>query len=131
MWIFIEERFRGHDHAVHAVTALRGLLFDEGRLQRVRMLERAQAFERGDAAVLRAADGNAAGAHSVSVHDDGARAALAESAPESGAVQFEVIAQDIEERGGGIGVHNPSLVIHSKRDSRHATLLSSSELGEI
>src|SRR5260370_16178064 len=73
MWIFIEEHFRGHDHAVHAVTALRGLLFDEGRLERVRMLERAQAFEGRYAAILRAADGNAAGAHGASVHDDGAR----------------------------------------------------------
>ena len=25
-----EQRFRGHDHAVEAVAALRGLLFDEG-----------------------------------------------------------------------------------------------------
>src|SRR5260370_5490332 len=56
MRIFIEEPFRGHDHAVHAVTALRGLLFDAGRPNRVRMLERAQAFERRDASVLRAAD---------------------------------------------------------------------------
>ena len=39
-----------HNHAVHAVAALRRLLLDERRLQRVRMLERAQAFERGDLA---------------------------------------------------------------------------------
>src|SRR3954453_10617751 len=39
---------RFHNHAVDAVTALRGLLLDESALDRVRLLWRAEAFERDD-----------------------------------------------------------------------------------
>ena len=37
MRVLIEQGFGAHDHAVHAVAALRGLLFDESSLDRVRM----------------------------------------------------------------------------------------------
>src|SRR3546814_21148732 len=44
--VFVEQRLRGHDHAVDAVAALRGLLVDEGLLARVRLVDRAEPFER-------------------------------------------------------------------------------------
>ncbi len=43
-----EERRRFHDHAVDAVAALGGLFLDEGALHRMRLLRRAEAFERDD-----------------------------------------------------------------------------------
>ena len=47
-WLLVlgEERRRLHDHAVDAVAALRGLLVDEGLLHRMRLLRRAEAFQR-------------------------------------------------------------------------------------
>src|SRR3546814_10671908 len=40
--VFVEQRLRGHDHAVDAVAALRGLLVDEGLLDRVRLVDRSE-----------------------------------------------------------------------------------------
>src|SRR6266540_7412982 len=48
--IAIEQLFRRHDHATNAVAALRRLLLDEGTLQRMRLVERADAFYRRDLA---------------------------------------------------------------------------------
>ena len=41
----VEQRLGRHDHAVAAVAALAGLLLDEGLLQRVQLLDRAQALD--------------------------------------------------------------------------------------
>src|SRR5687768_10803362 len=46
-WIFLQHRRRSHDPAVHAVAALRHLLGDVRGLQRVRLLRRAEALDRG------------------------------------------------------------------------------------
>ena len=43
-----KEGGRLHDHAVDAVAALHRLLLDEGALQRLRIFQRAQAFEGDD-----------------------------------------------------------------------------------
>src|SRR5437870_4903199 len=51
IWIAIQQRLCGHDHAVGAVTALSGLLVDEGPLQRVRFLEGTQSLQGGDLVV--------------------------------------------------------------------------------
>ena len=40
--IFLQQGRRRHEHAVDAVTALRGLMFDEGRDQRMRRRSRAR-----------------------------------------------------------------------------------------
>src|SRR6185503_12731579 len=42
-----------HHHPAHAVTALRRLLGDERRLQRMRLVRRAEAFDRRDAPTRR------------------------------------------------------------------------------
>ena len=46
--ILVEERLGGQDDAAQAEAALRGLLVDERLLNRMRLLGRAQAFERRD-----------------------------------------------------------------------------------
>ena len=53
---FIEQGFRGHDHAVDAVAALRRLLINESLLNLVEFLGCAQTFYRGDPLVLYGAD---------------------------------------------------------------------------
>src|SRR3954470_14607537 len=74
--IAIEQRLGAHDHAVDAVAALSGLLGDEGTLQRMRLLERAEALERDDLGALQRVDRRHAGAHRLPVHQHGAGAAL-------------------------------------------------------
>ena len=50
----VEQRLRGDEHPRDAISALRGLLVDEGLLQRVRIARGSQPLERGD---LRTDDG--------------------------------------------------------------------------
>ena len=89
--------FVRHDHAVDAVAALHRLLVDEGLLDFVHFLGRAQTFEGGDRFILRGADGSDAGANGVAVHDDSASSALRQAAAELGAVQLEIITQSVEQ----------------------------------
>ena len=46
--LIAQQRRRGHDPAVQAIAALRCLFLDEGRLQHVRVLRRAEAGEGDD-----------------------------------------------------------------------------------
>ena len=50
--ILVQQRLGVHENPVHAEAALRGLLFDERALQRVRVRRAAEPFERGDGPVL-------------------------------------------------------------------------------
>src|SRR5215831_7188219 len=63
MWVAVEQRLRGHQHAVDAVAALRGLLVDEGLLQRMRLLHRAEPLDGGDLGRAEPSDRRHAGAH--------------------------------------------------------------------
>ena len=94
-----QERRRLHDHAVDAVAALRGLLVDEGLLHRMRLLRRAEAFERHHLLPgVHRRQRRDAGAHRRAVDVDRASAALAEPAAEARAVKAEIVAQRIEQR---------------------------------
>ncbi len=55
--VLLEKRPRGHDEARGAVAALRGLLRDERRLDRIRPLGRAEPLDRRDLAADGRADG--------------------------------------------------------------------------
>jgi len=88
----------GHDHPVEAVAALGALLGDEGRLDRMGVLGRAQAFERRDLPRADDADGDAAGPRRDPVDEHSASAAFAEATAIFGAVKSEIIAEDIEQR---------------------------------
>src|SRR5690349_20748263 len=50
MRIARKQRLGAHDHAVEAVAALRGLLVDEGLLNRIGALARTKTFQRHDVA---------------------------------------------------------------------------------
>src|SRR5947209_4657784 len=67
MRLGVEQRLGAHDHAVDAIAALRRLLFDEGALQRMRLLDRTEPFERGDLRIGELSDGGDAGAHRLPV----------------------------------------------------------------
>src|SRR5207245_2192976 len=92
----LQQRRRGHDHAVDAVAALDRLFLDEGLLERMGFLDRAESLERRDGTADRSRHRGDAGADGVTVQVDGAGAALREAATEARAVELELVAQDVE-----------------------------------
>jgi hypothetical protein len=74
--VCVEQSFRSHNHPVDAITALRGLLLDEGFLQIVRTSAASQPLERRDIPILHRTDGNAARSDRPSLHNHRACAAL-------------------------------------------------------
>ncbi len=111
---FIEQCLGRHDHAVDAVAALRGLLIDEGLLNLVQFLGRAQTFQRGDRLILDCADRRDTGANGVAVHNHRASAALRHAAAELRAVEFQVVAQDIEQGNIGFRIDHSCFAVYSK-----------------
>src|ERR1700742_2756281 len=96
--IALEERVRGHDHAVGAVAALRGLVLDERRLHLARLLGGPEALERRDLLALHRARRRDARADRLAVRLHGACAALREAAAEARAVQPQLVAQHVQQR---------------------------------
>src|SRR5262249_53780939 len=88
--ILLQKGAGRHDHAHGAVPALRRLLRDERRLNRIRPLGRAEPLDRDDRAADGAAHRYRARADGLAVEMDGARAALAEPASELRPGQPEV-----------------------------------------
>ena len=98
----IEQRLRRHDHAVGAIAALRGLLGDEGRLEGVGLLGRAQSLESRNRAARGLPHRSDAGARGFSLDQNRASPALSEPATEFRTVQADRVAQHIEKRLGRI-----------------------------
>src|SRR5215467_12133371 len=79
-----DKRRRLHDHAVDAVAALRRLLLDESALHRMRLLRRAEPFERHDLLLRRdLRQWRNAGTHCLAVDMHRAGAALTKPAAEA------------------------------------------------
>src|SRR5262249_29818957 len=122
-WVLLQEGARGDDHAGRAVAALRGLLGDEGGLDRIGALGRAQAFDRRDGPRLHGARGRDARPGSAPVDQDGAGAALREAAAEVGPGEPEVVSEHIEERRLRIvELDGPGRGVHVELQGRHAFL---------
>src|SRR5262245_44190127 len=86
--IAVDQLGRGEDPAADAIGALRDLLLEPGGLDRVRLLGRAEAGERGDLAACERRHRRDAGAHRVAVDLHRAGAALTEAAAEARLVEL-------------------------------------------
>ena len=75
--LLLGERRRGHDHARGAEAALEAGGVAELSLQRMQVLRRAEALDRGDLATLGAERGRDAAVHRLAVEPDRAGAAIA------------------------------------------------------
>src|ERR1700689_4430345 len=80
--ILVEKNFGGKNHATQAIAALRGFLIDERLLNRMRLVDGSQTFERDDLESLHRFHRSSAGANRLSLHHDGAGSALPEATPE-------------------------------------------------
>src|SRR5262249_61926213 len=97
-----QARAGGHHAPSRAVATLRGLLRDEGSLERLGLLGAAQPLDGDHVAVAHAARRRNARADGPPAHEDVARPALGEAAAEVSAGEAEVVAQHVEERDVGI-----------------------------
>src|SRR5262245_41883710 len=103
MRVPIEQRLGGEDLTVLAEAALRYLFVDPGLLNGVKLAIGREPLERRDGAPDRRDAGDARSCGRA-VHEHGAGSALAEPASEARAVQVEIVAQNVEQRRGGIDI---------------------------
>src|ERR1700694_3990378 len=92
--IAVEQRLGRHHHAVAAIAALAGLLLDERTLQRVQLVERAEAFDGSEPPRDRRHRGYAR-AYALAADQHGAGAALRKPATEFGPIEPDVVAQNV------------------------------------
>src|SRR5712671_7807277 len=111
-----EECLCGHDHPIAAIAALAGLFKDERTLQGTGPLRRSEAFDRRDSALADGADRIHARASLHAVDEHTASAALRLPAPEFGAAQLQVVAQNIEQGGGGLDSDRASCAVNPQRE---------------
>ncbi len=110
--IALEQRLRAHHHAGNAKAALRGLLLDESALHRAGIARACRALRASSSrrpCKQQAARGRK---DRLAVDHHRARAALAQAAAELGAVELQIVAQNVEQRRLRIGVDIVALAIH-------------------
>ncbi len=112
-----EERGRRHDLAGLAVAALRDVLLDPRRLERVEAV-RGQAFDGRDLRARDLADRRHAGSHRLAIEVHGARAAEGHAAAEFGAGEIELVAEHPEERRVGRDVDLVAGAVDAEGDHR-------------
>jgi hypothetical protein len=95
--ISIEQSLGRHDHSVEAIAALRSLFIDESLLHEIRMIERAQAFQRDNVPLHTTSNRNDAGACGDAVYQHRACTALSEAASKFWTVELKVVPQDAKQ----------------------------------
>src|SRR5262249_26011778 len=113
-----KERGRLEDHPRLAVAALRHVLLEPGELAGVAAVA-GEALDRRVGVVRRARDRHLAGAHALSVLEDGAGSADADSAAELRPGQQQPVAKDPEQRSVRLGVHLAPAAVDGQTVSRH------------
>src|SRR5262245_44207924 len=87
-----------HDHAVDAVAALRGLLVDEGLLQRMQLVEGAEPLDCYNLLFPNILNRRHTGARWLSVKQHGAGATLPKATSKLRTVKSEIVAKHIKQR---------------------------------
>lgn len=120
LWPRIEEGLGRHHHASRAVAALGCLRVDEGLLDRVRSLGRAEPFQRHDIASGGEPDriGTAAPRRAVEQHRAGA--AFSKATPVSRAVEGEIVTQEEEQRGVGLPLDQMLRAVNAQGEASRA-----------
>jgi len=94
--IMVDERLGRQDDTADTKAALNGLFVDEGLLDGMRPLQRAESLERDDGSACSRTYRRHAGADGVALHHHRTRAALPEAAAEFRPVQIQVVGQDVK-----------------------------------
>lgn len=102
---------RGKDHARGAITALEGLFVQERLLDGVELPVAGQPLDGEDGTAGGLFDREGACVFAVAIHEHGAGAALAFAAAVLGAGEFEVFAEDLQERSVWFGSDRVALAV--------------------
>ncbi len=114
----------GHDHAVGAITALRGLLGDESGLDRIRFIRRPKTFQSGNSAARDLFYRSQTRAHGLAFHQHRACAALPQPATELCAMQRQRVAQNVKKRLVRIpGIDGNRAAVDAELVLRHAIII--------
>src|SRR5579864_3371321 len=122
--ILVEESLGGHDHAVDAEAALRRPLVNKRFLNRVRLFESSDAFQRGDVGARYCIDGRYAGADRLTLYDHRARSALPQAATELRPAQLQIVAQHIQQRSRRVHIHGVRPAVDFQIDCAHVPSLT-------
>ncbi len=93
----IEESGGAHDHPGGAEAALDGAVVEEGLLEGIESAFRGDSFDGGNFTAFTLAGQDQAGVDRPAVEDDGAGAALADSAAFLGPGETEVVPEEIQQ----------------------------------
>src|SRR5450756_1017601 len=85
----------------------------------MRLFRCTQSFQRSDLAALDRTDGCDAGPDGFPFHNDGARPALTYTTAKFGAVQFEIVAEDVKQGRFGIHIDRMAMSIDIQTDYTH------------
>ena len=116
----LEQRNRRHDHAGSAVTALQGIFVEKGLLHGVKLIALRQTFNCGDLLLRDRGCFGYARPLRFAVNQYGAGAALAFAASILRTSQIEVLAQNTEERGLGIGINRKGASVYDQAETAHS-----------
>ncbi len=120
-WIPVEECLGSHDDAVDAEAALHCLFVDEGLLDWMRLVDRAETLESVDFGLRRDGfDGCDTRTYGLTIDDYSAGAALPQAASEFWPAQGKIVAEDVEQWCAWIGSNLMALTVHPKIEGSHA-----------
>ena len=119
---FVEQGLGGEHPSIQAVTALEGLLGNEGFLHGVGIGFGAEPFEGDDLFSGDGGNGEHTRAHGAIIDEHGARAALAQAAAEARIMQGQIVAQDVKQRAIRLDVDGVRLTVNFERYVVHESL---------
>ena len=96
--VLVEQAGRRHDHPRRAVTALQPVVLHERPLHRVQLAVGGQTLDRDHVGTVGLDRQHGAALHRLTVDVDGARPARRGVAPDVGAGQLELLAQELHEQ---------------------------------
>ena len=96
--LLLEESVAGHQHAGRAEAALQPVLLKEALLQRMELAVLFEAFDGHDLAAVGLHGEDRARLDGAAVHDDRAGAAVARVAPDVGAGEPQVLAEEVDQQ---------------------------------
>src|SRR5262249_54236829 len=107
----LEHLVRGQDHPGRAEATLEPVLLPEPLLDRMQLAVLGQPFDRHDLGAVALDGEERARLHRLTVHDDGARAALARVATDVGAGEPDVLADVVDEQEAGLHLVTDRLAV--------------------
>src|SRR5262249_49952456 len=120
--LLLNQLGRAHDDAGQAIRALPGLELNERLLQRMHPVRCAEPFDCRNRLPIDRPHRQLAGAFGAAIDQQGASAALANTAPEARALELQVITKNVQERSRVVVDcnamrlsvdHKPELVAHA------------------